>query len=260
MQKLFRLTHILLITLLSSTCFAAQQGFHSLSTRAGVQQPLWLIEPENSTHIVILFAGGKGDLNITNSGIGDEGNFLVRTRDQFAKQGMVVAVVDKPSDKNKMIGFRTTKKHAEDIKAVMAFLRERHTGKPLWLVGTSRGTISAANVAARVQKKEGPDGIVLTSSVTKKSKMKLDSLEDIDMSSITVPTYVIHHKNDECNVTPYNQAEALLDKLSSVKVKEFKSFSGGRSKGDPCKGKSYHGFLGIEDKVVSTITDWIKSH
>lgn len=260
MQKIMWLIHILVFTLVSPISVAAQQGLFSVSTREGVQQPLWLIEPENATHIVILFAGGKGDLDISNSGIGDEGNFLVRTRDQFAKQGMVVAVVDKPSDKNKMIGFRKSKKHIEDIKAVMAFLRERHPGKPLWLVGTSRGTISAANVAARVQGKEGPDGIVLTSSVTKKSKKKLDSLEDIDLSSITVPTYVIHHKKDGCNVTPYNLAEALLDQLSSVKVKEFKSFNGGRSEGDPCKGKSYHGFLGIEKKVVTSIADWITSH
>ena len=95
---------------------------------------------------------------------------------------------------------------------------------------------------------------------TRKSKKNLDSLEDIDLAAITVPTYVVQHRNDECNVTPYDKAEALLGELSSVKVKEFKAVSGGRSVGNPCKGKSYHGFLGIEKKVVNSIVGWIKAH
>ncbi len=197
MKHFILAAHFVFLALLCSTSFAEQQGFHSLPTRDGVQQPLWLIEPDNATHSVILFAGGKGKLNIDESGIGDEGNFLVRTRHQFANKGMVVVVVDKPTDKGKLFHFRTTDKHVKDIKAVIEFLRKRHPGKPLWLVGTSRGTISVANMAARVQGKAGPDGIVLTSSVTK-DKKKRDSLEDIDLSSITVPTYIVHHNDDEC--------------------------------------------------------------
>lgn len=235
-------------------------GFSFFTDADGVQQPLWLIEPENATHAVILFAGGDGKLDIDANGIGIEGNFLVRTRHQFANNGMVVAVVDKPSDKEKLFRFRKTGKHAKDINAVMKFLRKRHPNKTLWLVGTSRGTISVANVAARVQGKAGPDGIVITSSVTRKSRKKLDSLDDIDLSSINAPTYVVHHKNDGCKVTPYDGAEALMDALSSVKVKEFKGLSGGKTVGKPCKGKSYHGFLGIEEEVVKSIVDWIKAH
>ena len=261
-MTLFRKSiYIVCLVLLSSTGYAGQAGFFSVASRDGVKQPFWLIEPDNATHCVILFAGGNGKLDIDESGIGNlSGNFLVRTRDQFAAQGMVVAVVDTPSDKDKLVGFRKTAKHAQDIQAVMAFLRQRHPGKPLWLVGTSRGTISAANVAARVHGSDGPDGIVLTSSVTKQSKKKRDSLEAIDLSSITVPTLVVHHTNDECKVTPYAKAEALLDALSAVKVKEFKSVSGGHTSGKPCKGKSYHGFQGIESDVVKLITGWIKTH
>jgi len=236
------------------------ESYHSVSARDGVQQPFWLIEPDNATHIVILFAGGKGALNITESGIGTASNFLVRTREQFADKGAVVAVVDNPSDKEKLFRFRKSKKHAKDIKAVIAYLKEHYPGKPLWLVGTSRGTISAANVAARIHGNNGPDGIVLTSSVTKKSNKGFDSLEDIDLSAITVPTYIVHHKDDECKVTPYNLAEGLLNKLTAVTVKEFKGFSGGSTKGNECRGKSYHGYMGIEKQVVQSIVDWIKAH
>lgn len=260
MKYIKLIVHLFFLFLLSSTSFADQEGFHSLQTRDDVQLPLWLIEPDKATHSVILIAGGKGKLNIDEDGIGNEGNFLVRTRQQFANQGMVVAVIDKPSDKKKLFRFRKTKKHAKDIKAVISFLRNRHPDKPLWLVGTSRGSISAANVASRMHGKAGPDGIVLTSSVTRKSKKNLDSLEDIDLSSITVPTYIVHHKDDECKVTPYDEAEELMNELTSVKVKEFKGVSGGDTVSNPCKGKSYHGFLDIEDKVVKLIVDWVKTH
>jgi hypothetical protein len=249
---------VVLLGLLCSTSFAAQEGFHSLPTREGVQQPLWLIEPDNATHSVILFAGGH--LDIDESGIGKEANFLIRTRYQFASQGMVVAVIDKPSDRKNLSRFRTTPEHAGDIKVVMEFLRKRHPGKPLWLVGTSRGTISAAGVAARIRDSAGPDGIVLTSSLTGKNRKRLDSLDDVDLSSITAPTYIVHHVNDECSITPYDKAETLMDALSSVKTKEFKGFSGGETTGDPCKVNSHHGFLGIEAKVVKSIVEWIRAH
>lgn len=256
--KLF--INFIFLFLVCSTSFADQDGFHSVQSRDDVEVPLWLVEPDNATHIVILIAGGKGILKIDEDGIGREGNFLVRSRHDFSKLGMVAAVIDKPSDRKKLFRFRKTKKHAKDFKAVMAFLRKRHPNKPLWLVGTSRGTISAANVAARLQGKAAPDGIVLTSSVTRKSKKNLDSLEDIELSEITVPTYIVHHKNDECIVTPYDEAQELMGKLSSVKVKEFKGFSGGDTVSNPCKGKSYHGFLDIEEKVVKSIVGWIKAH
>jgi len=132
--------------------------------------------------------------------------------------------------------------------------------QPLWLIGNSRGTISAANCAVRNKHKTGPDGIVLTSSVTRKIRKNLDSLDDIELSDITVPTYVVHHKEDGCKVTPYNVARDLLDRLTAVRVKEFRGFSGGENPGKPCKGNSYHGFLGIEDTVVQDIVSWIKTH
>lgn len=260
MKNIKLLVHFVLLLSVCSTSFAAEEGFHSVQTRDDVEVPLWVIEPDNASHIVILIAGGKGRLNIDESGIGKEGNFLVRMRHEFAEMGTVVAVIDKPSDRKKLFRFRKTKKHTKDFKAVMAFLRKRNPNKPLWLVGTSRGTISAANVASRLHGKAAPAGIVLTSSVTRKSKKNRDSLEDIDLESITVPTYIVHHKNDECIVTPYDEAEELMDKLSAVKVKEFKGVSGGDTVSNPCKGKSYHGFLDIEDRVVKLIVDWIKAH
>jgi dienelactone hydrolase len=261
MRAIFLIFQIVLLGLSSASVLADQTSYHLIpSKRAGSEVPFWLIQPDNATHTVILFAGGDGVLDIGRGGVGQHGNFLVRSSDLFAKQGMLVAIVDKPSDKKNLFHFRTTKKHAKDIKAVIMYLKRHYPENPIWLVGTSRGTISVANIAARFHGKAEPAGIVLTSSVTRASKKKRNSLEDVDLSAITVPTYIVHNKDDQCKVTPYDGAKALMDKLSSVQVKEFKTVSGGRSTGDPCKGNSYHGFLGREKEVVTSITDWIKAH
>jgi hypothetical protein len=54
--------------------------------------------------------------------------------------------------------------HAQDLGKVIADVRTR-VGGPVWLVGTSRGTISAANAASRLTGPAAPDGIVLTSAL-----------------------------------------------------------------------------------------------
>jgi len=239
------------------------QSLQGVPVRPGVEQPFWLIEPDNPNHIVILLSGGDGNIRIDICGINVKRNYLVRQRIEFARQGFVVAIVDVPQDRHNLYGFRASTEHAHDIGKVIAFLRARHPGLPLWLIGTSRGTVSAANAAARLHGAAGADGLVLTSSVTRDRKDSIDqTLKDVDLSAITVPTYIVHNKRDQCEVTPLNLADDLLAKLSSVKVKAFKAFSGGtmRPGSDPCDLDSYHDFDGIEQKVVDNISAWVKSH
>ena len=100
-----------------------------------------------------------------------EGNFLVRTRQLFADQGLLVVVVDAPSDRQSapfLGGFRQKPEHAADIKAVIAW-RER-AGTVQVAVGTSRGTQSAAFIATALEGSEGPDGLVLTSTILRDDK------------------------------------------------------------------------------------------
>lgn len=260
MKKISALCAFTLLFSIGTNVTASQEGFHSLKTREGVEQPLWIIEPESPTHIVILFAGGKGKLNIDVDGIGRTGNFLVRSRRLFASNKFVVVVVDKPSDMNKLYYFRKTEAHAEDIRQVMNFVRSRHPAKPVWLVGTSRGTISAANIAARINGKGSANGLVLTSSVTNKTVKNYDSVYDINLRDIKIPTLVVHHENDDCIVTPFQGAKMLIEELSSANVKELMIFSGGTDRGDSCKAKGYHGFNGIEEQVIDDMAKWIRQH
>ncbi len=53
---------------------------------------------------------------------------------------------------------------AQGLGTVFAAVRARTRGA-VWLVGTSRGAISAVNAAARLRGEDAPDGVVLTSAV-----------------------------------------------------------------------------------------------
>lgn len=232
--------------------------FVSLDTRPDVKQPFWLIEKENAVASVILFAGGNGRIKVDEDGIGKGGNFLIRNRKKFAEHGFNVAAVDVPSDQKKLFYFRTTENHAIDIKAVIKFLREKYK-KPVWLIGTSRGTTSASAVASWLNENEGPDGIVLTASISSGGRFG-ESMYDVSLNKIKQPVLFVHNEDDECVVCPPEEVEGLADEISNAKLKEIKMFSGGDTVGRECGAKSYHGFLGIDDKVVKYISDWVKAH
>jgi len=75
----------------------------------------------------------------------------------------MTVIIDVPSDRRKdgLVGFRGTRNYRNDVEAVVKWLRSR-TKAPVWLVGTSRGTISLSHVAGSV----AVDGVVFTASVT----------------------------------------------------------------------------------------------
>jgi len=240
---------------------ALDEKLQTIPTRPGVTQAFLLVKPTSRPMAsVILFAGGQGRLALSDQGTGEGGdNFLVRTRALFAEQGFLVAVVDVPSDRpgEGLANFRSGEAHAQDIAGVIAFLKQQ-ANVPVWLIGTSMGTLSAANAAARVP--QDMDGIVLTSSVTRRSKVQHEYLMDVDLKEIRLPTLFVHHKNDACKVTPYADIHAVMQKLKRAPRVGLLSFEGGDTpRSGPCEGLSYHVFLGIEPAVVDAIARWIKT-
>jgi len=250
----------LIVAGLAGTAVAATDELMKLDTRPGVTVPFLLLRPSGQpVASVVLFAGGHGHLALSPSGIGwGQGNFLVRTRQRFADRGLLVIVVDSPSDRGSqgMWRFRSTAEHAEDARILIAAVR-RMTPAPVWLVGTSMGTVSAANAAARLRD-GGPDGLVLTSSVTRPPRDQLESLADVRLKDIRVPTLVVHHRDDACQSTPYQDAVALMGSLSQAPRRELITMEGGQPpRSKPCEAFSAHGYLGIEDKVVAAVASWI---
>ena len=254
---------LFLLLLIASSAVPAQaqttQKVVDIPTRPGVTQRMLVLSPPAPKAAVILLAGGHGGLQIFPNGSFNwgAGNFLVRTRQQFADQGLMVAVVDAPSDRQSppyLSGFRQKPEHAADIRAVIAWMREQ-SKVPVWLVGTSRGTQSAAYVATELSGADGPDGIVLTSTILTDPKGR--PVPAMPLEKIRVPVLVVHHEQDGCSLCAFSSMPALMEKLGNSPRKELLSFKGGESKGDPCEAMAYHGFNGLEQEVVAKIAAWV---
>lgn len=235
------------------------QGMVDIPTRPGVTQRMLVMAAPAPKATVILFAGGHGGLQIggEDSFKWGKGNFLIRSRELFKDQGMLVIVVDAPSDRQSapyLSGFRQTPDHLTDIKAVIAWVRGQ-AKIPVWLVGTSRGTQSAAFVATQLDGKDGPDGLVLTSTILTDSKGR--PVPDMPLEKLRIPVLVVHHEQDACNHCAFLEVPKLMEKLSNSPRKQLLPITGGENRGDACEAMSHHGFNGLEKEVVRQIASWI---
>ncbi len=231
-------------------------------TRAGVTQRMLVLTPPEPKAVAILFAGGHGGLQIYAGGDMQygKGNFLVRARQLFADQGVQVVIVDAPSDRQTppfLSGFRQTPEHLADVKAVIAWSRTQNA-LPVWLIGTSRGTQSAAAIAVATSgdKAAGPDGLVLTSSIMLEDRSNR-AVPDMALDKLAIPVLVVHHEQDGCRLCAYSNVPAMMDKLTSSPRKQLLTFKGGSNRGDPCEAFAYHGFNGLESDVVSQTVGWM---
>lgn len=247
------LTGTLVLSLAAASTLAGQE-IKAIPTRTGVTIKVLLnIPAAPAKAILIMFPGGNGANMFKERGgqihLGE--NFLVRTSPQFVKQGLAVAIVDAPSDQSDGMsaGFRNSPEHLQDIVKVINFLDAQGL-KPIYLVGTSMGTLSVAYLGMEL-KDSRIKGLVLTSTVTQ-------YVNGFRLNRITLPTLMVHHRDDGCNICPFPDAVALKTKLSCASKVDFVEVLGGSPpQSDPCQALSYHGFLGHEDQVVQVIADWI---
>lgn len=238
------------------------QEIITLQTRPNVTQSYFLTSaPRRTEAIVVLFPGSGGTIRLRSEGGRprfDGGNFLVRSRTEFIKFGARAVIIDAPSDQQNGWGmsdeFRLGEEHATDIGAVIDDLKRRFSNVPIFLIGTSRGTISAAALGARM--KQSVAGVVLTASMfratARNSKEPGPGLSKFDFATIQPPLLFVHHVSDQCQFTPYGDAARLSEKYPLISV-----FGGDPPQSSPCEARSQHGFLGKESETVEQIVNWM---
>ncbi|HXV10329.1 MAG TPA: hypothetical protein VD839_05950 [Burkholderiales bacterium] len=219
---------------------------------------------------LVLLAGGGGHLNFDDRGCPRalKGNSLVRMLPLFHSAGFITALVDAPSDhpgEDGLAGFRIAAEHAEDLGKVIADVRRR-TKASVWLVGTSRGTISAVNAAARLSGPAAPDGLVLTSALTSgysggRKNWMANTVFDRPLESIRVPVLVVGHAEDKCVRTPPDLMGNITARTGSAR-EQVVTVTGGPGEPGPqsvhaCRGRSPHGYLGQEADVAAGIARFI---
>ncbi len=122
--------------------------------------------------------------------------------------------------------------------------------KPVTVIGTSRGTQRAAE---GIRDGAKPDRLILTSGL-----LAYDSGSNVNVEQILgspdrlPPTYIMHHAQDGCHVTKPIGVEAFKA-WAGPKVKDIVWLDGGDSEGDPCEGKSHHGYWGQDEEMVAAI-------
>ena len=249
----------------AGTAWAAGPEVVDLPTRAGVTERILVEQPEQApTAVLVLMTGGAGRLGISGNGsLRNEGNFLLRSRALFVQHGYAVVLPDTPSDHGSppFLGetFRESGEHAADLAAVIGWSRQRFS-RPVWIVGTSRGTQSAAHAAVSLSGPGAPDGVVLTSSILATTRVNRSTpVQDMPLENVRVPVLVVHHEQDQCRSCPPALLPRLMGKLKSTTAKLL-TYQGGQSSGPPCEPFAYHGYNGIETKVVDDIAAWIDSH
>ena len=266
MHKIRYLYILVILVLTSLPCHAVlsqQETVDTLTVRPNVSQSFLINHVANPDAIAVLFAGYGGYLDITAEGIQQPTqNFLVRTRTLFTANKIMTVVVDTPSDHagiDGILGWRDSATHANDLQTIIQHLRKKYQ-RPIWLVGTSRGTISAANAASRLSPNL-VEGLVLTSTVVEPGGRNPGYIGDVNLDRISQPVLIVHHEDDDCVVCDFYSAKRLPGQFKQAKNVGFKSYTGGLpAQSGSCGPLSEHGFLGLEENVIAYISQWIKDN
>ena len=203
-----------------------------------------------------MFPGGAGTIDIEKDGhIRHPDNFLVRTRDAWLQRGYGVVLVDALAHSS-LRGQRSTNTYAHITQQIVRFAKEQ--GKvPVWVMGTSQGSIAAMNAAAH-----DPDGeiagVILTESVSILGGSH-ETVFDAHPQDVRVPALVVANEDDACNVAPPGEAPAIAKSMTHAKVDVLTVKGGEQRSGKACGSLSPHGYYGIEDQVIDDVVRWMQS-
>jgi Serine aminopeptidase, S33 len=249
---------LLLSAALAAAAPVAAHEIVSVSSRPGVTQSFVILDAGEvkPRAIALLYTGGGGRIGLRREA-GEvkfrPSNFLVRAGPDFARNEVLPVVMDTPSDQNELTDeYRFGSAQTADARAVIAELKRRFPELPVYLVGTSRGTISAAVLGREL----GGDiaGVVLTSTMFGSSnpRRQAPNLRGFDYGAIGVPLLFVHHRGDGCEHTPYASAARLASRYPLVSV------SGGRpAESGPCEPFAAHGYFGREAETAAAIAAWM---
>jgi hypothetical protein len=222
--------------------------------------PVRLDKPARTARAsVVLMAGGNGLLSLDATGtiINSTGNFLIRSANLFLRRGLNVMMADTaPAHPNGLNdGDRLSATHAAELQGFIT-VADNRWGKPVWVVGTSNGSISTATAGGFQPALSGLRGVVLTSPVTILPLAILPTF-NLYVSRITIAALMVWHQDDPCSFSPPAGSAALFSVLPSI-GKGSASFERGHSVAtDPCGAFSEHGYAGIEEEVVENIAEFI---
>lgn len=237
-----------------------------------VTQRAILTLPVRPTDTVLLFFRGNPGYMLANSvedkrrnlgWIGRNGDGI-RT---LMQAGIALAQMDCPTDQwgesprppaTACLGdYRKSRQHADDVRKVLAHLKERHGLARAYILGHSIGTVSSRGLAINLAKGEVA-GIVHSATINVTNpkghlyRVLGDLSSEFPRKAADIPMLHVHNEKDACPVTPYGFVrDYAKDNLVTVK--------GGEAEGDPCGAGHLHSHQGREAAAMRAIVAWIKT-
>ena len=233
------------------------RGIVTIPTRPGVTQSFFVagmgdVKPQA---VALMYAGGHGTIQLRMEGGQpkfNQGNFVIRTRREFIRNGVLPVLVDVPSDERTGVpdGYRRSDKQVADTRAVLAEVRKRIPDLPIFIVTTSRSTLSGAHLGRALSADEVA-GVVLTSSMIA-TGAGWESLSGFNFKTVKAPLLFVHHRGDGCQATPYPAMARAAEGFTLISVKGGKPPQSG-----PCDPFAPHGYFGKEAETVDAIAAWM---
>jgi pimeloyl-ACP methyl ester carboxylesterase len=236
----------------------AQDTVSDLQIEGGKTERVLYVGPAHPHAALVMLPGGDGDVGIEPGGtIDTPNNFLVRTRALWVAHDFGVFILDAPGGED-LRGLRSGARYGAAVDAAAGFAAKQ-TGAPVFLVGTSQGSIAAMNGAARA-----PAGLiaglVLTESVSRRSASG-ETVFDAAPENVRVPALVVVNPDDVCPASPPADGPRIVAAMRASPDARLQAVAGGtkRSKSD-CDALTPHGYYGVESAAVDTIAAWLDAH
>ncbi len=233
--------------------------------KSPVFQRAILDKPTKPTEMAVLFFRGYPGIARIQSVADKQRNLLpfMRMNQQiFQEEGVALVIMDCPTDQWGAPGppvgcldsYRSSKEHADDVRSVIARLRDEHGFSKIYVMGHSIGTISSRWLAKNLGNEIA--GSIHSASInapTPKTPAGLGiSFSGFPYDTIAAPVLHVHNEKDACRSTPYSIVKEYAgENLVTVR--------GGVPEGDPCGGTHLHSYQGREELVVRSIISWIKT-
>ena len=232
--------------------------------KSPVFQRAILAQPATPTDTALLYFRGYPGIARIQSVADKAANlqpFMRRNQRLFANEGIALVVMDCPTDEwgsnagPRVTGclddYRSSKRHADDVRSVIAKLRKEYGYSRIFVMGHSMGTISSRWLAKNLGNEI--NGSIHSASMNGYNPYgHANSLSGFSYDSIAAPVLHVHNEKDACEYTPYSVVKGYAgENLVTV--------HGGTAQGDPCGGGHLHSHQGNEEAVVRAIIHWVKT-
>jgi hypothetical protein len=232
--------------------------------KSPVYQRAILAKPAKPSDTALLYFRGYPGIARIRSVADKQGNlqpFMRMHQRLFAEEGIALVVMDCPTDQwsetvsrvtSCLDGYRSSKEHADDVRSVIAKLRDEHGYTKFFVMGHSFGTISSRWLAKNLGSEI--NGSIHSASMNGANPLGYaNSLSGFSYGTIAAPVLHVHNENDACPHTPYSMVKEYAgENLVTVR--------GGVPVGDPCGGGHLHSYRGREELVARSIISWIKTN